>query len=287
MKKFLFFSFALVLILSTALFVSCDNGGDLPEAAKNVKVEIVVPENTVVPDKAAIYVFANSTADFSDDNNPSLYDYLIYLKDNKGLAVDISAAGFVNGFYGYNPDSSKEFFMIFINGKKSNYGVKDSKFKDGDKYSFIPLDVKELNRTNIPDFLSDSAYWLPTIGTKDTKLIIMYGAEKKEFSMKTDKTVITDLLTEFNESFDLTIDFSDEYGGFILGVDGVDATGCAWQVYLGRSDKWSADFETNEVFAIAETEKENCINYNTGDFTIPAFIYDSVTIFIRLVTLGG
>ena len=122
MKKFLFFSFALILILSTALFAACKeplNGpgtSDPNDAAKNVKVEIVIPENTVVPDKAAIYVFSNSTEDFSTDNKPSLYNYLMYLKENKGLVVDIDSAGFVNGFYGYNLDRNKEFFMIFING---------------------------------------------------------------------------------------------------------------------------------------------------------------------------
>jgi len=195
MKKFLFFSFTLFLVLASALFASCslfsgtdggnNNGGDGDERGDpmTVKLEIVIPGEK-------IYTFKNTTDKF-DGGKKTVYlkAYLDYLAAEEGLVMKVDAAGYVEGFYGHYPNRNTEYFKIYVNGKTSNYGVKTLKIKDGDKYSFIPEKIVsggDYTASKYPDFIAESDYWLPTQGKKDVTVKIMFLDETKIFNITTE-----------------------------------------------------------------------------------------------------
>ena len=296
MKKFLFFSFTLILILATAMLASCSlfgnntngggdntNGGDDESgAAMAVKLEIVVPGDK-------IYTFKNTTDKF-DNGKKTVYlkAYLDYLAAEEGLIVKIDSAGYVEGFYNYNPDRNTEYFKIYVDGKTSNYGVKTLKLKDGEKYSFIPEKVVSGGNyaaSKYPDFLADSDYWLPTQGVKDVSVKILFLDETKTFSMTTEKTYIGEVCEELTAAEKADIEFAPDYG-FGISIDMVDGVKYIdwtyfWQVYCGYGASWEESFEDNEVYNLTGF----AVDWSTmlpDTSLLPGYVFDGVTIFIRL-----
>ena len=304
MKKFLFFLLTLILTFTTVLFTSCKDGGDNDESngAMTVKLEIVVPGEK-------IYTFKNTTDKF-DNGKKTVYlkAYLDYLAAEEGLVVKIDSAGYVEGFYGYIPNRNTEYFKIYIDGRTSNYGVKNLKLKNGEKYSFIPEKVVSGGNyaaSKYPNFLSESDYWLPTQGIKDATVKIMFLDSVKTINnLTTSKVYLSQLFEEITAADKVNIELGHD-ASFVKKVDGVSFPmnpetyeGCAWQVYCAYSADWNEDFEDNEVYNISGFATDwDAVDWGDPDLDfdnlpfdmtkLPGYVFDNTVIFIRLVPFGG
>ncbi len=250
---------------------------------KTIKAEIVVPGDK-------IYSFKNASSDFDKGKkDATVYDYLMYLKADAGLEVGIDASGFVTGFYGYSPDRSTEYFKIYVNGKAANYGVKQLKLKDGEKYSFIPEKIKTdgtYTDSKYPDFLADSAYWLPSQGKKDVTVTVYFSDSRfVRTQCTTAQSTVHGLLDEITgKNGGLTFEVLTSFGtSFVNSVNGEKDSAKYYQVFCSWHVNWDdALFESNEY---TDLDTAGWDIYPSGNPGIPGFvIFDGSFIMIKWVS---
>jgi hypothetical protein len=221
----------MVAATAFALF-ACIKNEEEP-VSKTVRFQVETPDK--------IYYFENETT------SKTLYDYLVYLKDNEGLVVNIDTTGFVKSFYDINPSSS-EFWMLFEDGKKSDYGVKSLNLKDGSVYTFLINKVSEMNAVDIPAPAAAS-------GKKGVLVVVIRDEGTAVYRAISGAQTIGGLFDELNaETKDgISVECGNpdhpEYGaGFVNTVNDGKKEGFFWQVYTGTGMAWKDEYFPDENY---------------------------------------